>query len=162
MKKTNILKKPRKILFVCTGNICRSPTADALLRDALAAKGMLAEFAIDSAGVDSHHIGEKPDPRTREVAKRHGTDMDYLRARNVAGEDFTEFDLILAMDRTHYERLTRTAPVGTRADIQLYLPYCGIRHLSEVPDPYYGAMKDFEFVYTLLKEATEGLVAKLL
>lgn len=152
---------PRSFLFVCTGNICRSPTAEALFEAAIKARG-LSQLTHDSAGVDSHHIGQMPDPRTRAVAKAHGTPMEHLVARNIRPEDFYEFDVIFAMDDSHYQALMRKKPADATAEIALYLAYAGIDEREDVPDPYYGETADFEYVYELLTRANEKLFSKLL
>ncbi len=162
MNYTTVTRLPKKILFVCTGNICRSPTAEGLLRDALVKAGKYADFLIDSAGVDSHHIGHAPDVRSQDMARQHGVEINDLRARNVRTADFTEFDVILAMDVSHLTHLQRIAPIGTTSDIALYLPYTGVRDIEEVPDPYYGSKKDFKLVFDLCTEATGRLMKKLL
>lgn len=155
---------PRSILFVCTGNICRSPTAEGVMRHALTEKGAIDGFHLDSAGVDSHHIGHAPDIRSQETSLRKGVDISYLRARNVTPEDFSQFDVILAMDDSHLSALKRMAATLPAADataeLSLYLPYAGLHHRTEVPDPYYGTARDFQDVYTLVDEATEGLLAR--
>ena len=156
---------PRSILFVCTGNICRSPTAEGVLRQALTDAGRIGDFTLDSAGVDSHHIGEAPDSRSQETAMRKGVDIGDLRARNVASSDFARFDVILAMDESHMKALKRMAAKlphdKVTAEIALYLPYAGITHRTEVPDPYYGTARDFNDVYALVNEATTGLFSRL-
>lgn len=155
------MPQPRSLLFVCTGNICRSPTAEALMRHRLRDLGLLDQFHLDSAGVDSHHIGHPPDSRSQAVTLGNGVDMSYLRARNVAPEDFQRFDLMLAMDQGHHDRLMATKPQQSRARIELYLPYAGITHIRDVPDPYYGQMRDFDAVYELIARATNALISKL-
>jgi protein-tyrosine phosphatase len=155
------MPRPRALLFVCTGNICRSPTAEALMRHRLAALGLLEQFHLDSAGVDSHHIGHPPDARSQAVTLGNGVDMSYLRARNVAPDDFHRFDLMLAMDKTHHQRLRAIKPQECRATIELYLPFSGISQPQEVPDPYYGEMQDFTEVYALIARATDALIARL-
>jgi len=162
MDYSTVTLRPTKILFVCTGNICRSPTAEGLLRDALMKQKKYADFLVDSAAIDSHHIGHPPDARSQATARKRGVDISDLRARNVRTSDFNQFDLILAMDETHLTRLHAAAPIGTTADIALYLPYCGVRDIQEVPDPYYGSKKDFELVFDLCAEATGRLAKKLL
>jgi protein-tyrosine phosphatase len=159
--KEKTMQKPRAILFVCTGNICRSPTAEALLDHQLQAHGLRDQFHLDSAGVDSHHIGHPPDARSQLVTLKNGVDMSHLRARNVAPEDFERFDLMLAMDQSHYDRLLAIKPKKSRAGVELYLSYAGIAHTRDVPDPYYGQMRDFDAVYELIARATQSLIGKL-
>lgn len=155
---------PRSILFVCTGNICRSPTAEGVMRHALAEAERADDFLLDSAGVDSHHIGEAPDGRSQSTALRKGVDISDLRARNVAASDFARFDVILAMDASHLKALQRMAAAlpadKATAELALYLPYAGVSRMSEVPDPYYGAARDFNDVYGLIVEATDGLLTR--
>lgn len=153
-------KPPYAILFVCTGNICRSPTAEAVFRQRIRERGLTAQFHHDSAGVASHHIGEAPDHRSQRATLARGIDMSDLRARDVAPEDYERFDLILAMDESHLAALKRKAPAGAKAELALYLPYSGVAG-TDVPDPYFGGTPDFEHVYQLLDEATEALLIKL-
>ncbi|MFZ4125807.1 MAG: low molecular weight protein-tyrosine-phosphatase [Rickettsiales bacterium] len=155
------MSKPRSILFVCTGNICRSPAAEGLMRHALKERGVFEEFSLDSAGVDSHHIGQAPDPRAQETELKHGVDISDLRARNIRGRDYDMFDLILAMDETHLAKLKKHKPKECKARIELYLPYSETTSVREVPDPYYGDISDFEYVHELLKMATDGIIKKL-
>lgn len=157
----SVYKHPRKFLFVCTGNICRSPTAEGVMRDALVKAGLFDQYTLDSAGISGHHVGEAPDRRTQAEAKHHGVDISDLRARQVKLSDFQHYDVILAMDNSHLRALTNIAPVGTTAEITLYLPYCGIRGITEMPDPYYGEARDFRLVYDLVHEATENLMHQL-
>lgn len=156
---------PRSLLFVCTGNICRSPTAEGVMRQALTDRNLTDIFHLDSAGVDSHHIGEAPDPRSQATALRKGVDISDLRARNVSPDDFSRFDVILAMDLSHLHALERMAAKlpsdKATAEIALYLPYAGIARMEEVPDPYYGAAREFNDVYALVSEATGGLLTRL-
>lgn len=156
---------PRSLLFVCTGNICRSPTAEGVLRQVLLDLNRQDDFLLDSAGVDSHHIGEAPDGRSQSTALRKGIDISGLRARNVSPEDFSRFDVILAMDEGHLRALQRMAaklpPDKATAELALYLPYAGITHRTEVPDPYYGTARDFNDVFALVQEATTGLLPRL-
>lgn len=153
-------KKPFSILFVCTGNICRSPTAEALFRHKIRERGIAAQFHHDSAGVASHHIGHPPDVRSQKATLMRGVDMSDLRARDMRPEDFHEFDLIMAMDDSHMAALTRMAPKDGTAQIVLYRPHTGHSE-GGVPDPYYGEERDFEEVYTLIDEATDALLNKL-
>lgn len=151
----------RSILFVCTGNICRSPVAEGYMRHALKERGVFEEFSLDSAGVDSHHIGQAPDPRAQETSLKYGVDISDLRARNIRGRDFDMFDLILAMDETHLNKLNKHKPKQCKAHIALYLPYSQTTSTREVPDPYHGNISDFEYVHELAKMATEGIIKKL-
>jgi len=147
------------ILFVCMGNICRSPLAEGIMRAAFAAAGLRIE--VDSAGTLGYHAGEPADPRARSVAKQRGTPIDDLRARQVCIEDFHRFDLILAADRQNLAELTRLRPDDARAELALLLDWAGTESAGEVPDPYYGDRRDFDNVFDLLTGASEGLVAKL-
>ena len=146
-----------RILFVCLGNICRSPTAEAVFR-AIAARELADfELTIDSAGTAGYHMGEPPDRRTREAAARRGYDLSDLRARMVEPEDFERFDLILAMDRQNLRTLERRAPVQVRERIRLFLEYAPEAGETEVPDPYYGGANGFEHVLDLIEAASRGL-----
>lgn len=153
-------QKPFSVLFVCTGNICRSPTAEALFRHQLRQRGLTGRFTHDSAGVASHHIGHAPDHRSQLATMGRGIDMSDLRARDVRPSDFYEFDLILAMDRSHLTALQRQAPADATAEIALYLPHTGHGE-GDVPDPYYGETADFEQVYEMIDLATGKLLARL-
>ncbi len=146
-----------KILFVCTGNICRSPTAEGVARRWLATAG-ISGVEVDSAGIQGYHAGEAPDPRTQTAALRRGYDLSRLRARGVKPEDFHAFDLILAMDRGHLEWLQDKAPEGTRHKIRLFMNYAPKLRRAEVPDPYYGGLNGFDVVLDLCEEAVHGLV----
>ena len=149
-----------KLLFVCTGNICRSPTAEAVMRHQLVQAKKSHLFELDSAGVQSHHIGEQPDSRTQAVALAKGIRMDDLKARQITFEDFAEFDLLLAMDKSHYQWLRAMAPAGAVGKVKLYLEYAGIAKPLEVPDPYYGKAEDFEAVLEVIEAATHLLITK--
>jgi protein-tyrosine phosphatase len=150
-----------KILFVCLGNICRSPTAEVVFRATAARE--LPEFAltVDSAGTAGFHVGEPPDRRTREAAARRGYDLSGRRARVVEPRDFETFDLILAMDRQNLRTLERRAPADARERLRLFLEFAPQSGLLEVPDPYYGGENGFEHVLDLTEQAALGLCAAL-
>jgi protein-tyrosine phosphatase len=150
-----------KILFVCLGNICRSPSAEAVFRAMAAREAPELSIEVDSAGTGGYHIGSPPDERSQEAARRRGYDMASLRARIVEPGDFERFDLILAMDETNYSVLRKRAPAAYRERVQLFLDYAPDCGMSEVPDPYYGGPAGFEHVLDLVEEASRGLIAHL-
>lgn len=149
-----------RILFVCTGNICRSPTAEGVLRHVAMERG-LKHVVTDSAGTHDYHIGEPPDLRTMKAAMSRGYDLSALRARQVCMQDYSDFDEILAIDRGHYERLVKIKPAGAAAKVGLfldYLPDCG---LKDVPDPYYGGPEGFEHVLDLVEQGIESFIRSI-
>lgn len=148
------MKERRAILFVCTGNICRSPTAEAVLRHLAAEEGV--ELTVASAGIGDWHIGSAPDERAQHHAKGRGYDLSALRARQVTIGDFAEFDLILAMDRSHLRKLKRMAPAAYRHKVRLFVPE------QDVPDPYYGGPEGFEQVLDLVEAACRDLLRELM
>lgn len=147
----------KRILFVCTGNICRSPTAEGVLRHH--AKDL--EIETDSAAIQGYHIGDMPDSRTIAAAKVRGYDLTPLRARKVTAQDFNAYDLILAMDKGHHEALIAMAPPASTAEIALFLDYAKECGYDEVPDPYYGEAHDFETVLDLVEQGVTGLIGSL-
>ena len=150
-----------KILFVCLGNICRSPTAETVFRQIAAREAPDLVIEIDSAGTAGYPVGCPPDQRTRAAARRRGYDMSALRARVVEPQDFGRFDLILAMDRENLETLNRRAPVEARSRIRLFLEFAPESDATEVPDPYYGDANGFEEVLDLVELASRGLLQHL-
>jgi protein-tyrosine phosphatase len=150
-----------KILFVCLGNICRSPTAEAVFRAVAKRDAPELMIEVDSAGTAGYHIGEPPDLRTRQAASRRGYDMSPLRARIVEPRDFEVFDLILAMDRENLNVLHHRAPEHARERVRLFLDFAPNAVASEVPDPYYGGPNGFEEVLDLVEAATQGLLQHL-
>src|SRR5687768_15096148 len=150
-----------RVLFVCLGNICRSPTAEAVFRAVAAREAPELKIEIDSAGTAGYHIGEPPDPRSQEAARRRGYDLSVLRARQVAPEDFTRFDFILAMDRENLAALRELAPAAARSRIRLFLEFAPDADAPEVPDPYYGGANGFEAVLDMVEAASRGLLQYL-
>ena len=146
--------------MVCMGNICRSPSAEGVLRARLAALPELS-VEVDSAGTHDYHVGEPPDPRAIEHAARRGIAIDGLRARQIAADDFARFDLVLAMDRANLARLHARCPAGQAHKLKLLLDYAPRASLREVPDPYYAGAESFEQVLDLLELAADGLIDAL-
>ncbi len=141
------------VLFVCTGNICRSPTAEAVFRHKVRLAGLETRFLIDSAGTHGYHTGDPPDPRAIATALERGVDMRDLRARKVETQDFDRFNHIYAMDRGHYAMLDR---LGGAGPLSMFL-----EENADVPDPYYGGQKDFDRVFALVDAACDRLLAAL-
>ena len=150
-----------KVLFVCMGNICRSPTAEGVFAKMVADEGMDNLIEIDSAGTHAYHVGEAPDPRARKHAAMRNVKLDHLRARKAVSEDFHEFDLVLAMDKDNYAILEEICPAGMEHKLQLFLDYAPNLPNSEVPDPYYGGTKGFERVLDMVEEASRGLLKSI-
>lgn len=151
----------RRILFVCLGNICRSPTAEAVFRDLVAREAPELGVEADSAGTNGYHTGSEPDERSIAAAARRGIDMRGLRARTVAPGDFERFDLLLAMDEQIHRRLLQIAPPERRDRVRLFLEYAPGLGRREVPDPYSGGPEGFEDVLDLVEVAARGLLAAL-
>lgn len=149
------------MLLVCLGNICRSPSAEGVLRHLAATEAPQLPLEIDSAGTADYHIGAPPDARSRRAALRRGIDIGGLRARQVAADDFARFDLILAMDQENLRTLRAMQPRNSRAALQLFLEYAPDLGLREVPDPYNGDDAAFEEVLDLTTAAARGLLAAL-
>jgi protein-tyrosine phosphatase len=147
-----------KILFVCLGNICRSPTAEIVFREIVAREAPDLGIEIDSAGTAAYHVGSPPDFRTQQAALRRGYDMSALRARVVEPQDFGRFDLILAMDRQNFDALRQRAPGTAQGRIRLFLDFAPAAFTTEVPDPYYGGPNGFEEVLDLVEAAARGLL----
>lgn len=151
----------KRVLFVCTGNICRSPTAEGVFRRAVEAAGLAAVVETDSAGTHGYHIGEAPDPRSIAAAMARGVDLSGLRARKVTAGDFDRFDLILAMDQGHYQHLAAQRPSSARATLALFLDFHPGSPGRDVPDPYYGNAAGFEDVLDLIEAAMPRLLANI-
>ena len=147
-----------KILMVCTGNICRSPTAEGVLRYKLAAAEVDVE--VDSCGTQGYHVTEAPDPRSIKHAASRGYDLSQLKARKICPADFERFDVILCLDDGHYEQVMAIKPKNATARVFMYLDYAGLGK-ANVPDPYYGNYRDFEYVLDLVEQASEAIVNRL-
>jgi len=150
-----------KILFVCLGNICRSPTAEGIFRKVITDAGMHDRFFIDSAGTADWHTGKTPDARTMSAAVTRGYDLSTLRARQVCRADFEEFDYILAMDNENLEHLRSMAPADFSGHLGLFLAFSQQEDHREVPDPYYGGEDGFTLVLDLIEDASTGLLTQL-
>lgn len=150
-----------RILFVCLGNICRSPTAEVVFRTVASRDAPDMVLEIASAGTAGYHVGEQPDRRTQQAAARRGYNLSAVRARMVETRDFEYFDLILAMDRDNLSALERRAPPQARDRLRLFLEFAPEAGVSEVPDPYYGGPNGFEDVLDLIEAASRGLIEHL-
>ena len=153
--------RPTRVLFVCLGNICRSPTAEGVLRHLLAQRSDTPAVEVDSAGTGDYHIGEPPDQRSQQAARKRGIEIGDLRARQVGVEDFARFDLVLAMDESNLRYLQALRPAGAHARLQLFMDYAPQPHRADIPDPYLGSERDFDQVLDLSAAAARGLSAAL-
>ncbi len=150
-----------KVLFVCMGNICRSPTAEGVFVGLLKRHGLEGKVHVDSAGTHAYHVGSAPDPRASAAAAKRGADLGKQRARKVSVADFEIFDYILAMDRDNLEILEELCPDEHRGKLQLMLRYAPEAGVDEVPDPYYGGAAGFERVLDLIEAASAGLLEEV-
>ncbi len=150
-----------KVLFVCMGNICRSPTAEAAFRRLAEQEARHLDLLIDSAGTHAYHSGAPPDRRAQSAALLRGIDLSPIRARQVCKEDFERFDLILAMDRHNHELLSDQKPAGVACEIRLFMEYAQNPTGENVPDPYYGGANGFERVLDMIEDASRGLLSQL-
>lgn len=150
-----------KVLFVCLGNICRSPTAEGVFRRLIEREQCHALIGTDSAGTHDYHIGEPPDPRAQQAAARRGIDLSPLRGRQALSEDIERFDYVMAMDRENYANLLAICPVGLEHKIRLFMEYAPGRGEQDVPDPYFGGAGGFDRVLDMIEEAAAGLLADI-
>ncbi|MCL2636241.1 MAG: low molecular weight phosphotyrosine protein phosphatase [Betaproteobacteria bacterium] len=150
-----------RVLLVCMGNICRSPTAEGVLRAYIRQNGLGSKVEVDSAGTHGYHVGEAPDARTQRAAAMRGYDLSQLRARKVARQDLDYFDLILAMDRTNLDNLRRMATPEQLPRIKLFMEYARNFEDDEVPDPYYGLGHGFDIVLDMVEDAAQGLIEEI-
>jgi protein-tyrosine phosphatase len=147
-----------KVLFVCMGNICRSPTAEAVFRHYVEKAGLVEHIHIDSAGTHDYHVGDPPDARAQKAAKQRGYDMSNLRGRQVSVEDFSQFDYVLAMDYVNLVTLERLRPREANSHLGLLLDFADCHDEREVPDPYFGGSDGFERVLDMVEDAADGLL----
>ncbi len=153
------LKGIKSVLFVCMGNICRSPSAEAVFRHKMKVQGL--SLKVDSAGTLGAHAKQQPDHRSQKAGIARGYSFDSIKARKVTVKDFTDFDLILAMDYDNIKELNKVAPAELQYKIHLFLDFAINLDEEQVPDPYYGGAKGFDYVLDLVEAASDGLIAKL-
>ena len=150
-----------RVLFVCLGNICRSPTAEGVFRSVVARAGLEQHVEVDSAGTHAYHIGDPPDLRAQQAARRRGVELGALRGRKATRVDIERFDYVLAMDEENYQNLMAICPAGLETKVRLFLEFAPDRPEREVPDPYFGGDAGFERVLDMIEEASAGLLAHL-
>ncbi len=150
-----------RVLLVCMGNICRSPTAEGVLRYHVRINNLGDKVEVDSAGTHGYHVGEAPDARTQRAAEARGYDLSQLRARKVARQDLDYFDLILAMDKSNLDNLRRMALPGQQERIRLFMEFAPNFDDEEVPDPYYGLGHGFDLVLDMVEDGAKGLIAEI-
>ena len=146
-----------KVLFVCMGNICRSPTAEGVFRHKVEQNNLQEQISIDSAGTHAYHVGNPPDQRAQNAALKRDIDLSQQRARRVSADDFSEFDYVIAMDESNLDDLLSICPAGYEDRLHLFLAFSDSEN-REVPDPYYGQGRGFEIVLNLVEDASEGLL----
>ena len=151
-------KKKITVLFVCMGNICRSPTAEGVFRHLVQQEGHDDWITTDSAGTHAYHVGEQPDHRAQQTALSRGINLSDLRARKAIANDFHEFDYVLAMDNDNYQLLAQICPAGLENKLSLFLDFSQEFSETQVPDPYYGGEQGFEHVFDLVESASRGLL----
>lgn len=154
--------KKTKIMFVCTGNICRSPLGHAVLEHKAAERGMTAVLEAESSGIHSYHVGENADSRMRQTARERGVHLDH-KARQLSRQDLAEYDLLLAMDRSHYREMERMAAGDPRlvAKIKLFGAYLNSDEAKDIPDPYFGGQSGFDLVFEMVSEGCDNLLDSL-
>jgi len=150
-----------KVLFVCMGNICRSPTAEGVFKKTISTYGLAHCFTVASAGTHAYHVGDAPDFRAQQAAMRREVDLSQQRARKFIRGDFEDFDYILAMDQDNFEILNAACPVDYQSKIHYFLDFAPELNTREVPDPYYGGQFGFEKVLDLVEAASEAFLATL-
>jgi protein-tyrosine phosphatase len=156
-----ITMQKTKVLFVCMGNICRSPTAEGVFAKLLKDRRLEDHFMIDSAGTHAYHIGSEPDLRAQKAASDRGVELSHLRGRKVTGADFDRFDYILAMDGDNYANLIAICPTEHKTKVKYFLDYAPQLKTREVPDPYYGGKRGFEQVLDMIEAASVGFLGEI-
>lgn len=156
------VKKKVNVLFVCMGNICRSPTAEGVFRHIVREEGHGDWIITDSAGTHAYHVGEQPDHRAQSTARNRGIDLSDLRARKAIASDFNSFDYVLAMDHDNYQILKNICPKGHEDKLKMFLEFSTDFTEKEVPDPYYGGDQGFEYVFDMVESASKGLLQQIL
>jgi protein-tyrosine phosphatase len=151
-----------RLLFVCLGNICRSPMAEGMFRRVAEQEGVAHLFEIDSAGLGDWHVGQAPDTRAQNAARRRGIDISGQSARHVTRADYTRFDLLLAMDGSNFAELIQLAPKDARNKIRRFLDFAPHTGTQDVPDPFFGGREGFDHALDLIEHAARGLLADLL
>ncbi len=149
------------VLFVCLGNICRSPTAQGVFERKVVERGLADRIQVDSAGTAAFHVGARPDPRSVAAAKLRGYDLSRLKARHALAEDFFRFDYVLGLDQSNLDNLRALEPPESRAKLGLLLDFAPHTGMREVPDPYYGGPKGFDRVLDLVEVAADGLLNEI-
>jgi len=150
-----------KILFVCMGNICRSPTAEGVFNSLITKENLGQSFFVDSAGTHAYHLGDAPDLRAQKAARERGVELKHLRARRIADQDFKEFDHILVMDNENFQMVEQSCPNEFKHKLGYFLDYAPQFNTREVPDPYYGGAYGFDRVLDMVEAASEGLLSFL-
>lgn len=150
-----------RVLFVCLGNICRSPLAEGVFTHLVKQAGLQDVVEVDSAGTHAYHVDEPPDPRAQDTARQYGIDIGHLRGRQATALDIERFHYILAMDRENYSNLRAICPPGLESKIRLFLEFAPQRSEREVPDPYFGGASGFHRVLDMVEEAANGLLADI-
>jgi protein-tyrosine phosphatase len=149
------------VLFVCTGNICRSPSGEGVFRALVEKEGLSDRFHIDSAGTSGWHVGEPPDKRSQAAALERGFDLSQQKSRRLVSDDFYTFQYLLAMDRGHQQAMLRLAPPGRDSRVHLFMRFAGLPDIDDVPDPYYGGVHGFDHVLDLIEKGCQGLLATI-
>ena len=154
--------RTHRVLFICLGNICRSPMAEGVFRRVVEEQGLADRFEIDSAGLGDWHVGQAPDTRAQAAARARGIDISRQCARQVRPEDFAHFDLLLVMDRSNRAELARLAPLEARSKIRHFLDFAPETGAKDVPDPFFGGAEGFDHALDLIEAAARGLLAALI